>query len=146
MTYPNSKDQRYTRLPFSEDDYGSGFLLSTGENSDSGKRLIHQTVENIDVAYEVWLYGMNTATTGKYLTVVWASVPGLSAAGSNMTFYLPPDAGHVLVIPGLLITGRVETGGQQIHAYAGTPSANGTENVIQLYGYVNQIENDQTGI
>ena len=74
---------------------------------------------------EVWLYACNTSTSDVKLSIEW----GATSDDERLTeVTIGAEAGWVLVIPGLLLSG-----GLLVKAFAGTT------NVINVNGYVNRI-------
>lgn len=74
---------------------------------------------------EVWIYAVNTSATAVKLTVEWGTG---TAADGNIEQTIQPEAGLVLVIPGLILTNSLV-----VTAFAATT------NVILLTGFVNRI-------
>ena len=74
---------------------------------------------------EVWLYACNTSTSDVKLSIEW----GATSDDERLTeVTIGAEAGWVLVIPGLLLSG-----GLLVKAFAGTT------NVINVNGYANRI-------
>lgn len=73
---------------------------------------------------EIWLYAVNTSTTSVKLTIEFGGVTNTE----NIEINVSGEAGLVLVIPGLVLTGS-----SVVRAFAGTT------NVISISGYVNRI-------
>lgn len=74
---------------------------------------------------EVWIYAVNTSATAVKLTLEWGTG---TAADGNIEQTIQPEAGLVLVIPGLILTNSLV-----VTAFAATT------NVILLTGFVNRI-------
>jgi hypothetical protein len=74
---------------------------------------------------EIWLWAVNSSATAVKLTVEWG---GTTAPDDNIEVTVPPEAGLVIVSPGLILQN-----GLAVKAFAATT------NVILLHGYVNAI-------
>lgn len=74
---------------------------------------------------EIWLYATNTSASAVKLTIEWGTA---TAADGNIELTIAPEAGLVLVIPGLILQNS-----RVVKAFAGTAD------VILLTGYVNAI-------
>jgi len=74
---------------------------------------------------EVWIYAVNTSATAVKLTIEWGTG---TAADGNIEQTIQPEAGLVLVIPGLILTNSLV-----VTAFAATT------NVILLTGFVNRV-------
>lgn len=103
-------------------------ILVTGTTSASAT-VIHTGPTDTSVMEEVWLYAMNTGSTTLKLTIEW----GGSTDGYLIEQMIPTEAGLVLVAPGLLIQGNLETP-ITIKAFNAT-----TGSVINITGYINRI-------
>jgi hypothetical protein len=104
-----------------------GAPILVAGNATGNATTIH-TGSNVTTTYdEVWLYAMNTDTASRKLTIEW----GGSTAGFLIEQLILPEAGLVLLAPGLLARG--DSSQVVIKAFAST------ENVINITGYVNRI-------
>lgn len=77
---------------------------------------------------EVWLYAQNTDTTARKLTIEFG---GTTAPDDLIEVTIQPEAGLVLVVPGLVIKGNATP--LVVRAFAATT------NVLTISGYVNRI-------
>jgi hypothetical protein len=91
--------------------------------------LIHTGSSTATVYDEIWLYAMNTDTTARKLTIEWG---GVSAPDDLIEITIQPEAGLVLIAPGLLIKGNASTA-LIVRAFCATA------NVVTIHGYVNRI-------
>ena len=91
--------------------------------------LIHSSLTDVTTIDEVWLYANNTDTTDKKLIIEYG---GVTSPDDLIEITIPAEAGLVLVIPGLILSG---TGSEarNVRAFAATA------NVINISGYVNRI-------
>lgn len=91
--------------------------------------LIHTGSSTAAVYDEIWLYAMNTDTTARKLTIEWG---GVTAPDDLLELTIQPEAGLVLIAPGLLIKGNASTA-LIVRAFCATA------NVVTIHGYVNRI-------
>lgn len=112
----------------------SGRTLGRGIKVDattSPGTLIHEASTTTNVIDEVWLYASNTDTTARKLTVEFG---GTTSPDDTIELTVLPEAGLVLVLPGLTLHGDNTGGvGLRVRAFASTA------NVINVSGYVNRI-------
>lgn len=78
---------------------------------------------------EVWLYAMNTDTTARKLTVEWG---GTTSPDDLFEVTIQPEAGLVLLVPGLVIKGNASAA-LVVKAFCASA------NVVTISGYVNRI-------
>jgi hypothetical protein len=90
---------------------------------------IHTTGTSSSNLDEIWLYASNTDTTDRKLTIEYG---GVSSPDDLIEITIPAEAGLVLVIPGLLLSGDGSSA-RLVRAFAATA------NVINITGYVNRI-------
>jgi hypothetical protein len=90
---------------------------------------IHTTGTSSSNLDEIWLYANNTDTTDRKLTIEYG---GVSSPDDLIEITIPAEAGLVLVIPGLLLSGDGSSA-RLVRAFAATA------NVINITGYVNRI-------
>ncbi len=90
---------------------------------------IHATGTSASVYDEVWLWAYNSDTSSRTLTVQFG---GTTSPDDDIKVGIAPQAGLVLVVPGLTLVG---TGGAAATVYAYASSAN----VVTVQGYVNRI-------
>lgn len=89
---------------------------------------IHTASTTATTLDEVWLYAQNTDTTARKLTIEWG---GTTAPDDLIEVTIGPEAGLVLVVPGLILKGNSTA--LIVRAFAATA------NVITIHGYVNRI-------
>jgi len=75
---------------------------------------------------EVWIYAMNTDSSARKLTLEWG---GTTSPDDLMEIELDAEAGLVLLVPGLPVSGSVV-----VKAFADAAD------VVTIHGYVNRIE------
>ena len=90
---------------------------------------IHTTGTSSSNLDEIWLYANNTDLTNRKLTIEYG---GVSSPDDLIEITIPAEAGLVLVIPGLLLSGDGSSA-RLVRAFAATA------NVINITGYVNRI-------
>lgn len=90
---------------------------------------IHATSTSASVLDEVWLYAYNSDTTAITLTIEWG---GTTSPDDQIKVSVPPTAGVMLVVPGLVLSGT-GSAASTVAAFAGTT------NKIVITGYVNRI-------
>jgi len=91
--------------------------------------LIHATGTSSTVIDEIWLYANNTDSSDRKLTIEYG---GATSPDDLIEITIPAEAGLVLVIPGLLLSGDGSSA-RTVAAFAATA------NVINITGYVNRI-------
>jgi len=74
---------------------------------------------------EIWLYAVNSDSTARKLTIEYG---GATSPDCLIEITIQPEAGLVLVVPGLVLTGSLV-----ITAFCATA------NVVMIGGYVNRI-------
>lgn len=74
---------------------------------------------------EIWLYAFNTDTTAKKLTIEFG---GATAPDFTVEITIQPEAGAVVVVPGLILSGALT-----VKAFCATA------NVVSVVGYCNRI-------
>lgn len=77
---------------------------------------------------EIWLYGMNSDTTARKLTIEWG---GTTAPDDLIEVTLAAESGLVLLTPGLVLKGNATA--LIVKAFAATAD------VLTIHGYVNRI-------
>ena len=115
----------YTKVLLSGSTVGEPELIAATSGTGT---TVHSTGTSAAVIDEVWLYANNTSTSPVLLTVQF---------GGTTTQYLKPitlapQAGDVLIVAGLPVTGT-GSAATNITAIAATT------NVITISGYVNRI-------
>jgi hypothetical protein len=91
--------------------------------------LVHATGTSNSVLDEAWIYANNTGTSDVKLTIQYG---GTTDPDNLIEVTIAAEAGLVLVIPGLLLTGD-GSNERSVRAFAATA------NVINITGYVNRI-------
>ena len=105
-----------------------GQIVTVASTTGDPGTLIHTTgisSTNID---EIWLYANNTSASEVKLTIEYAGVGSFN----HIEIPIAAEAGLVLVIPGLILSGTGNEG-RSVRAFAATA------NVINITGYVNRI-------
>lgn len=74
---------------------------------------------------EIWLYAFNTDTTARKLTIEFG---GATSPDYTIEITIQPEAGAVLVCPGLVLSASLT-----VKAFCATA------NVVSIVGYVNRI-------
>jgi hypothetical protein len=105
-----------------------GRPIKVAETATAGTT-IHTTGTSSSNLDEIWLYASNTDTTDRKLTIEYG---GVSSPDDLIEITIPAEAGLVLVIPGLLLSGDGSSA-RLVRAFAATA------NVINITGYVNRI-------
>lgn len=85
--------------------------------------LIHTAVSGTSDIDEIFIYGVNRATTATDLTVEWGGTTGTD----NIEVTIQPESGLILIVPGLLLQNSQEV--------AVFDSLGG----VNIGGYVNRI-------
>lgn len=106
---------------------GRGIKITTTTSPGTAIHTGSVTPATLD---EVWLYAQNTSTSTVKLTVLWG---GTTSPDDEIELTVAPEAGLVLVSPGLLIKGN-SSSALVVRAFAASA------NVINIHGYVNRIE------
>jgi hypothetical protein len=112
----------------------SKVLLSGSTNGRSVKILttttpgtaIHQALASTAGFDEIWLWAMNSDTVERLLTLQWG---GTTSPDDLIQVPIPPQAGPVLIAPGLLLNNALVA-----RAFAAAA------NVITVNGFVNRIQ------
>lgn len=91
--------------------------------------LIHTSETSSVKIDEIWVYANNTSASEVKLTIEYG---GVSSPDNHIEIPIAAEAGLVLVIPGLILSGT-GSAGRSVRAFAATA------NVINITGYVNRI-------
>jgi len=102
-----------------------GKQIKVGATATPGT-LIHTAVSGTTDLDEIWLYAVNSSSSGVKLTIEWGEA---SAPDGHVEVTLAAEDGYQLVVPGLLLQNALV-----VRAFAGTT------NVILINGYVNRID------
>lgn len=89
---------------------------------------IHTGPTNTAHLHEVWMYAMNTGITLVKLTIQWG---GTTTPNDDIEISIQPEAGLILVVPGLILRGNASP--LTVRAFAATTS------VVSIHGFVNVI-------
>lgn len=117
----------FTKTLLSGSTQGRGIKVVATASSGT---TIHATGTSSSIVDEVWLYAYNSdAASNRLLTIQYGST---STPDDDIKITVPSQAGLILVVPGLVLTGTGSVA-NTIRAYAGTA------NVITVHGYVNRI-------
>ena len=116
----------FTKLPLSGSTGGRPIKVSAISNSGT---TIHATGTSSSTIDEIWLYANNTDTSDRKLTIEYG---GESTPDDLIEITIPAEAGLVLVIPGLILSGT-GSAARTVKAFSVTA------NVINITGYVNRI-------
>jgi len=87
---------------------------------------IHTAVAGTTDWDEIWLYCVNSSSSAVKLTIEWGQA---DAPDGNIELSISPEAGYVLVVPGLVLQNELV-----VKAFASTT------NVLLINGFVNRIE------
>lgn len=110
----------FTKMILSGSTNGKGINVAGTSTADAD--VIHAAhATSLD---EVWLYASNNSANIVRLTIEF----GDADAADNIEVTIDAEAGLVLIIPGLILTGS-----EDIQAFADTTA------VITIHGYVNRI-------
>lgn len=112
----------FSKLHLSGSTNGRQILVSASATAGT---LVHTAVSGTSSLDEIWIYAVNTSTFSVKLTLEYG---GTTAPNDHLELTVTPEAGLVLVCPGLVLNN-----GLVVRAFAGTA------NVIALSGYVNRI-------
>lgn len=115
----------FTKTILSQSTDGRGILIA--QTATPGT-LIHTGSTTTSVLDEVWLYAVNSSTSGVKLTVEWGAA---TAPNDIIELTVAPESGLVLITPGLLIKGNASA--LTVRAFAATT------NVVTVHGFVNRI-------
>lgn len=99
-----------------------GRLIKVGQTSTPGTAIHTAHATDKD---ELWLYAVNTDTTARKLTIEFG---GVASPDDLIEITIQPEAGLVLVVPGLILTNSL-----LVKAFCATA------NVVLVGGYVNRI-------
>ena len=100
----------------------SGKQIKVAATATAGTTIHTAHATSLD---EIWLWAVNSSTTAVKITVEWGEA---TAPDGNIEVTVPGEAGYLMVVPGLVLTGSLV-----VKAFAGTA------NVLLVNGYVNRI-------
>jgi hypothetical protein len=115
----------FTKTKLSASTDGKGILVAATSNPGT---LIHTGSSESAIIDELWIYGMNTDTTARKLTLQWG---GVSSPSDDIEITLSAESGLVLLSPGLMIQGNATP--LVVRAFAAAA------NVITIHGYTHRI-------
>lgn len=101
---------------------GNGTPIKVVQTATAGTLIHTASASSID---EIWLYAFNTDTTPRKLTIEFG---GATAPDYTIEVTIQPEAGAVLVCPGLILSTSLT-----VRAFCATA------NVVSVVGYVNRI-------
>lgn len=101
---------------------GNGTPIKVEQTATAGT-LIHTA--HATSKDEIWLYAFNTDTSARKLTIEFG---GATSPDYTIEITIQPEAGPVLVSPGLILSGALT-----VKAFCATA------NVVSIAGYVNRI-------
>src|SRR3990167_2098187 len=114
----------YSKQFLSGNSGSNGQQIKISAASALGTPIVHAAVSGTADMDEVWLWACNSNSVGGELTVEW----GASAAPDNeLKMTIPPKAGYVLVVPGMLLNN-----GASIRCYAASA------NLFMVNGFANR--------
>lgn len=116
----------FSKVLLSGSSQGKGIKVAATSSTGT---TIHATGTSSSIIDEVWLWCVNSSTTAVKLTVQYG---GTTSPDNDIEVTVPGEAGLMLVVPGLPVTGT-GAAATTIYAFAGTT------NVLVIYGYVNRI-------
>jgi len=112
----------YSKVLLSGSTQGKGIkVVQTATAGDT----IHTAVAGTSDLDEIWLYAVNSSAAAVKLTLEWGEA---AAPDGNIEQILAPEAGLVLLVPGLLLQNELV-----VKAFASAA------NVILIHGFVNRI-------
>ena len=110
----------YTKHKLSASTDGKGIKVTQTATAGDTIHQAHATALD-----EIWLYAVNSSDTARKLTIEWGEA---TAPDGNIEVTVPPEAGLMLIIPGLLLTNELV-----VKAFCAAA------NVVIIHGYVNRI-------
>jgi hypothetical protein len=115
----------FTKEILSASTDGLPILIS---NTSTPGTIIHSASSNTSVQDEIWIYAMNTDNSSRKLTIEFG---GTTSPDNLIELTVQPEAGLVLVVPGLILKGNATP--KQVTAFSSAG------NVVTISGYVNRI-------
>lgn len=116
----------FTKLHLSNSPGGEPIAVAATATAGT---LIHATGTSSTVIDEIWIYAANTDTTPRKLTIEFG---GVAVPEDIIELTIPAEAGLILVIPGLILSGT-GSAARNVRAFASVT------NVLTISGYVNRI-------
>jgi hypothetical protein len=112
--------QTFTKIKLSGSTDGKQIKVAATATAGTTIHTAHAT--DLD---EIWIYCVNSSASAVKLTIEWGEA---TAPDGNIEVTIPAESGHLLVVPGLVLTNSLV-----VKAFAGTT------NVLLISGYVNRI-------
>jgi hypothetical protein len=100
----------------------NGTPIKIAQTATAGTTVHTAHASSID---EIWLYAFNTDTTARKLTIEFG---GATSPDYTIEITIQPEAGAVLVCPGLILSTSLT-----VKAFCATA------NVVSIVGYINRI-------
>lgn len=116
----------YSKTILSGSTDGKGIKLTTTTSTSAAT--IHTGSSTASTLHEVWLWAMNTTTSGVKVTVGWG---GTTDPDNLLEYTAAGEDGLKCIVPGLILKGNATP--LVITAWAASA------NVVMIYGYVNVI-------
>jgi hypothetical protein len=113
------------RYPFSESSDGLG--IKVVQTATAGT-LIHTGPTDSKILQEIWLWGVNTDSVTRKLTLEFG---GVTSPDNLIELDLLPEDGPIQIIPGFVLRGSATA--KLIRAFCASA------NVVSVYGYINQL-------
>jgi len=117
----------FSKQILSASDDGKSILVAA---STSPGTLIHTASSNTAVIDEVWVYATNTDASARKLTLQWG---GTTSPNDLIEVTIQPEAGLVLLVPGLILKGNASA--KTLRTFVEV----GGVNLVTIHGYVNRI-------
>jgi len=114
----------FTKVPLSGSTGGRGVPVAATATPGT---TIHTGSSGTDL-HELWIYATNTDVVARKLTIEWG---GVTVPGDVIELMIAPEAGLILVIPGLALAANATP--PVVGAFADVTS------VVTIHGYVNVI-------
>jgi hypothetical protein len=112
----------FSKIPLSGSSNGRQIAVAA---TGTPGTIIHTAQPSTTTVDEVWVYAVNSSANSVKLTIEYG---GTTANSDHIELSIAPEAGLVLVVPGLVINNSLV-----IRAFAGAPNA------VNISGYVNRI-------
>jgi len=106
---------------------GTGLGVLVAATATAGTT-VHTAANVATTIDEIWLYAVNSSTSGVKLTIEWGEA---TAPNGNIELTVAAESGLVLVSPGLVLQGNATP--KVVKAFAATA------NVVVIHGYVNRV-------
>lgn len=110
----------YSKQKLSSCTDGRGIKVAAVATAGTAVHTAHAT--DLD---EIWLYAYNSDTSDRKLTIEFG---GVTAPDDNIVIFIPPSAGVLTVVPGLILSNSTA-----VKAFCDVA------NKVVVFGYVNRI-------